>query len=58
MKAKDCIKKGIRLAKIGINKATSYQVVKSRLNYRLYNDEFLQDRIQYEKHKASNGQEA
>lgn len=43
---------------IGIKMATSYNVVKSRLNYRFYNAEFLKDRIEYEtdkKRETSNG---
>lgn len=45
MKTKECLKRGLRLAEIGIKKATSYKVVKSRLGNRLYNDEFLQAKI-------------
>jgi hypothetical protein len=45
MKAKECLKKSMRLVGIGIRKATSYKVVKSRLNYRWYNDEYLQARL-------------
>lgn len=44
-----CIKKGIRVMGIGLRKATSYKVVKSRLNYRWYNDEYLQAKLKYEK---------
>lgn len=43
---------------IGIKRATSYNVVKSRLNYRFYNAEFLSDRLEHEaekKRQASNG---
>lgn len=36
------------MVEIGIKKATSYNVVKNRLNYRFYNDEFLRDRLEYE----------
>lgn len=50
MKIKSCLKKTARLLEIKINKAASYNAVKGRLNYRFYNDEFLQDRIDYEKH--------
>ena len=32
---------------IGLRKATSYKVVKSRLNYRWYNDEYLQAKLKY-----------
>jgi hypothetical protein len=42
-----CIKKGIRVMGIGLRKATSYKVVKSRLNYRWYNDEYLQAKLKY-----------
>lgn len=45
MKTKECLKRGARLVEIGIRKATSYKVVKNRLNYRLYSDEFLQAKI-------------
>ena len=41
------------MVEIGIKKATSYKVVKGRLGNRLYSDEFLQDRLHYEKEKAS-----
>lgn len=51
MKAKECVKRGIRLVQIGLKKATSYNVVKSRLNYRFYNDQFLQDRLEQEAEK-------
>ena len=35
----------MRLMEIGLRKATSYKMVKGRLNYRWYNDDFLQARI-------------
>ena len=47
MRHMKCIKKGIRVLGIGLRKATSYKVVKSRLNYRWYNDEYLQARVKY-----------
>ena len=46
------------MVEIGIKKATSYKVVKGRLGNRLYSDEFLQDRLEYEtdkKKEAVNG---
>lgn len=46
MKTKECLKKSMRLVELGIKKATSYNVVKGRLNYRWTNDEYLQYRIQ------------
>lgn len=49
MKLKPCLKKTARLIEIKINKAASYNAVKGRLNYRFYNDEFLQDKIKYER---------
>lgn len=48
MKTKECLKKTARLVEIGIKKATSYKMVKGKLGNRLYSDEFLQDRLQYE----------
>lgn len=53
MKTKQCLKKTARLVAIGIKKATSYKAVKGRLGNRLYSDEFLQNRLQYEKEKAT-----
>ena len=47
MKAKECLKRGLKLAEIGIKKATSYKMVKGKLGNRFYSDEFLQDRIQF-----------
>jgi hypothetical protein len=38
----------MRLIGIGIRKATSYKVVKHRLNYRWYNDEYLQAKLNEE----------
>jgi hypothetical protein len=49
MKYMRCLKKGIRVMGIGLRKATSYKVVKSRLNYRWYNDEYLQARLKVTK---------
>lgn len=46
------------MVELGLKKATSYKVVKGRLGNRMYSDEFLQDRIQYEaekKRKTVNG---
>lgn len=54
MKTKECLKRGLRLAEIGIKKATSYKVVKGRLSRGLYNDEYLQARIEWEKNPAAN----
>ena len=54
MKTKECLKKTIRIMGIGIKKATSYKMVKGRLGNRMYSDEFLQDRLQYEREKATN----
>ena len=48
MKTKECLKRGVRLMEIGIRKATSYKVVKSRLNNRLYDDTLLQDKLRAE----------
>jgi len=47
MKYKNCLRKGVRLMGIGLRKATSYKMVKSRLNYRWYNDEFLQAKMKH-----------
>lgn len=47
MKTKKCIKKGLRLIKIGLKKATSYKIVKSRLGYRWYSDDLLKQRQNY-----------
>lgn len=49
MKTKECLKKSLRLIGLGIRKATSYKVVKHRLNYRWYNDEFLQAKLDTKK---------
>lgn len=54
MKTKECLKRGLRLAEIGIKKATSYKMVKGRLSRGLYNDEYLQARIDWEKNPAAN----
>jgi hypothetical protein len=43
-KTKRCIKRGFACLLLGIKKATTYERVKHRLNYRFYNDEFLQAR--------------
>lgn len=51
MKTRECLKKTARLVEIGIKKATSYKVVKSRLANRFYNDEFLQARLANENQK-------
>lgn len=48
MKAKECLRQSARLLELYVKKATSYKVVKGKLNYRWYNDEFLQDRIKVE----------
>lgn len=53
MKTKECLKRTARLLEIGVRKATSYKVVKSRLGNRLYSDEFLQDRIKLEDSQRS-----
>jgi hypothetical protein len=45
MKNIKCLRKSMRLMEIGLRKATSYKMVKGRLNYRWYNDDFLQARI-------------
>lgn len=39
------------MVEVGIKKATSYNMVKGRLGNRLYSDEFLQDRLEYESDK-------
>ena len=56
MKTKECLKKSLRLVGIGIRKATSYKVVKSRLGNRWYNDEFLQARLNQEPERVYNEQ--
>lgn len=48
-KTKRCIRRGIACLLIGIRNATKYEVVKHRLNYRFYNDEFLQDYLNNER---------
>lgn len=53
MTAKQCLKKSARILGIGIKKATSYQMVKGRLNYRWYNDEYLQARINTSREEVS-----
>ena len=42
-----CVKRGLVALRKGITKATSYEVVKSRLNYRWYHDDLLKARDQY-----------
>lgn len=44
-KTRKCFRKGIACLVKGIRNATRYEVVKHRLGYRFYNDEFLQDHI-------------
>lgn len=39
------IKKVIRICNLGLKKATSYKVVKGRLNYRFYSDELLREYV-------------
>lgn len=56
MKTKECLKKTAKMVGIGIKKATSYKVVKSRLSYRWYNDEFLQARLNQEPERVYNEQ--
>jgi hypothetical protein len=46
-KKRNCLNKGIRILKYGLMKATSYDMVKSRLNYRWYNSELLEQRNEY-----------
>lgn len=48
MKTRKCLQKGLRLASIAVKKATSYKVVKGRLNYRWCSDEFLQAKVKKE----------
>lgn len=43
-KVKECLNRMCRIFGISIRKATSYKVVKGRLNYRWYNDDMLQER--------------
>lgn len=44
-KTKRCLRNGIACLVKGIRNATKYEVVKHRLSYRFYNDEFLQDHL-------------
>jgi len=54
MKTKECLRRSMRLVELGIKKATSYKVVKGRLGRNLYNDEFLQARLDLEKESQAN----
>lgn len=42
-----CLRKSLKILRIKLKKATSYNVVKSRLNYRLYSPELLVNKIIY-----------
>jgi hypothetical protein len=39
------LKKTLRILKLKLKKATSYNVVKSKLNYRLYSHDLLSNRM-------------
>jgi hypothetical protein len=54
MKTKECLRRSMRLLELGIKKATSYKVVKGRLSRNLYNDEYLQARLDWEKEIQAN----
>lgn len=53
MKTKKCIRRSIRLIELGIKRATSYEVVKNRLNYRLYSPDLLKERQEYENERLT-----
>ena len=48
MKTRECLRRGMRLLELGIKKATSYNMVKGRLNYRWSNDEYIQSKLKEE----------
>lgn len=54
MKTRECLRRGMRLLELGIKKVTAYKVVKGRLSRNLYNDEFLQARLDWEKEAEVN----
>jgi hypothetical protein len=43
----ECLNRMCRVFGISIRKATSYNAVKGRLNYRLYSDDLLNNRENY-----------
>lgn len=51
-KTKECLNRMCRIFGISIRKATSYNVVKGRLNYRWYSDEQLRARETYKVEEA------
>lgn len=42
-----CFKKTVKYLELKLKRATSYEVVKNRLNYRLYSPDLLADREEY-----------
>lgn len=48
---KKCFKITLKYLENTLSKVTSYEVVKSRLNYRLYSSDLLNDREEYFKQK-------
>lgn len=49
IKMRQCMRKIIRIAEIRLNRATSYNRMKSKLSYRFATDEIIRERINYEK---------
>lgn len=48
MKIRECLRRSAKLLELYVKKATSYNMVKGRLNYRWSNDEYLQAKIKEE----------